>query len=385
MSGSDSRRAALEAAFDAADNEELDVEETTEVPDDNDEPDAGDDDTSSEKVGEESTEEEVDGEPAKPAKSGKKPTKDSQQVEQEAAARKTPAKPGVKPAAGQATQPAPGQIGAPSADNKPPVSWTPAEREHWGKIPPEAQAAIRRRDLETSRALNESAQSRKFQTEFVDVVKPFAHLIRARNSTPLQAVKNLMETAAGLTTGNQQQKAIIVAEILDNYGVDIKTLDEVLSKRPANPNAGAGALPPQLESVLRPIHDFMGRMEQGRAQHIRQIQESAAKTVEEAESNLPFFEDLREDIADFMEVAASRGQELTIQQAHTMAVNFRPDIKKIIDQRARAERVNKDPSKVAKSKRAASSINGVPRGGTGGDGKVKTRRQALSEAWDDNA
>jgi len=375
---SDSRRAALEAAFDKAENEEVETEEveTPEVPDEQVEsPEVQSDDTVSE-TGENDAAEDVAGKP------GKKPAKDSQQVEQEAAARKPAAKPGAKPAVAQ--KPAEGSApGADVAQVKPPQSWTPAEREHWAKIPAEAQKAIQRRELETSRVLNESAQSRRFQNEFVNVVKPFAHLIRARNSTPLQSVKNLMETAAGLTTGNGQQKAMIVAEIIDNYGVDVKVLDDVLSKRPASPTNGQAAIPPQLASVLQPIHDFMGRVESGREQYIQQLQTSAAQTIEEAEAKLPFFEDLREEIADFLEIAAARGRELTVEKAHEMAVNSRPDIKKILDQRARAATLKSDPAKIAAKKKAAKTIHGAPRGEGGGDGKGKSRRSVLSDAWDD--
>lgn len=380
MSGSDTRRAALEAAFDEAEKEELETEETTEEdPSEEAEAPAGDVDTS-EEAGEIDAGEEA-GENGKPPKKG---VKDSQRIEQEAAVRKTATKPGAKPAVAQkSTEGTEPGAAASTSQIKPPQSWTPAEREHWTKVPAAAQAAIQRRELETSRVLNESANSRRFQSEFVNVVKPFAHLIRARNSTPLASVKNLMETAAGLTTGNMEQKAQIVCEILDNYGVDIKVLDEVLSKRPISSNRGAAAIPPGFETALRPVHEFMDRVEQGRAQHIQQLQESAARTIEEAQSKLEFFEDLKEDIADFMEVAAARGQELTIEQAHKMAVNFRPDIKKIIDQRAKAARINQDPKKIARSKKAASSIHGAPRGGSGGDGKVKTRREVLSDAFDD--
>lgn len=374
MSDTNSRRAALEAAFDAAEEEEVaELKEESEVPDLNTGEESG------EEVGEEEVSDSEGSEP-EPKSAAKKPKpSDSQQVEQEAANRQAAKKP---PAKASSTVPDGTDASVPAI--RAPQSWTPAEREHWGKIPKEAQAAIQRRELETSRVLNESAQSRRFQGEFVDVVKPFAHLIRARNSTPLQAVKNLMETAAGLTLGTQQQKALIVAEILENYGVDIQTLDDVLSKRPANPQAGRASMDPVIEQALRPVHEFMGRVEQGRQQHIQQIQQGAQAELERVESlNLPFFEDLRNDIADFMEVAAARGQELTMEQAYERAVNFNPEIKKIIDQRRRAEAINKDPAKVARSKKAASSIHGSPRGGSGGDGKPKSRKEALAEAWDD--
>jgi hypothetical protein len=363
---SNERRAALEAAFDAAEKEaegqETELEEVEEIPDGSDEPDA--------EVVEEIEEEEGAGE--------EKP--DPQKVEQEAASR-TPGKPSGKPAKpGKTAQPASGQ---PSAEVKAPQSWTPAERESWAKVPAEARAAIQRRELEVQQVLSRSADSRKFQDSFVRTVQPYSHLIRAQNSTPLQAVNNLMQTAAGLMTGTQPQKAAIIAEIIGNYGVDIQTLDDVLSKRPVQQGAAPAALPAPVAEALRPITQFMSQQEQMRAQHIQQINHQAETVVSQMAEKLPFFEDLRDEMADFMEVAASHGRVMTMEQAHAAAVNANPEIKKILDQRARAKQIRQDPNKIHKARKAGASIKGAPNGAGNGSGKPTSRRQALEEAWDD--
>jgi hypothetical protein len=368
---SNERRAALEAAFDAAEAEaegqETELEE--EVPDgEESEPDV--------EVGEEGGEEgEAEGE--------EKP--DAQRVEQEAATRQPGKdKPGQKKPATdsrQVKQPVQGQ----PSEVKAPQSWTPAEREHWGKMPAEAQRAVARRELEVQQALSRSADSRKFQDSFVRTVQPYAHLIRAQNSTPLQAVNNLMQTAAGLTTGTQPQKAAIVAEIIANYGIDIQTLDDVLSKRPTQQGQQpSAAIPPQVAAALKPIHQFMSQAEQMRQQQIQHVQSQAETVVAQYAEKLEFFEDLREEMADIMEVAAARGKEMSMEQAHAMAVNLNPEIKKILDQRKRAARQT-DPNKINRARRASSSIKGAPNGAGNSQGKPTSRRQALLEAWDDAA
>lgn len=372
---SNERRAALEAAFDAAEAEAegTEAELHGEAPDEielTDPPDS--------EVGDESGEQ---GEEETPPK-GTKPKADAQQVEQEAANRPGTKKPATVPKTGSK-----GVGSAPPAVDtgaKPPQSWTPAEREYWAKVPKEAQAAIQRRELEVQQALSRSADSRKFQDSFVRTVQPFSHLIRAQNSTPLQAVHNLMTTAAGLTTGTQPQKAQIVAEIIANYGVDIQTLDDVLSKRPVQQNPPApGNLPEPVARALQPIHQFMSQQEQARAQHIQQIQAQAQEVVAELETKLPFLDDLREDMADLMEMAASRGRILTAEQAHAIAANANPQIKKILDQRARASRINSDPNKINRARKAGSSITGAPNGSATNSGRPTSRRAALSEAWDE--
>lgn len=378
---SNERRAALEAAFEASlaeqEGEETESEED-EVPEGEE---AEDDAELADGEGEEAEEgeEEGDEEPAPKSK------KDSTKVEQEAASRVPSGKQRSTGKGAPGTDP--GNKGQLGSEVKPPQSWTPAEREHWGKMPAEAQRAVQRRELEVQQALSRSADSRKFQDSFVRTVQPYAHLIRAQNSTPLQAVNNLMQTAAGLTMGTQPQKAAILAEIIQNYGVDIQVLDDVLSKRPVKQGAGTsgapGDLPAPVAAALRPIHQFISQAEQQRAQQIQQINQQAEQVVAEVSEKLPFFDDLREEMADLMEVAASRGRTMTLQQAHAIAVSANPEIKKILDQRERARRVNQDPNKIKRARKAGASIKGAPNGSSTGSGKPTSRRAALLEAWDE--
>lgn len=374
---SNERRAALAAAFDAAEAED----EGTEVELEEEEVPEGEGEFVDTEVGEEA---DTEGEEKGSEEPSAKPKKDPVKVEQEAAARTPAGKQG--PAGKRAAGADPGNQGQPGNEVKAPQSWTPAEREHWGKMPPEAQRAVQRRELEVQQALSRSADSRKFQDSFVRTVQPYAHLIRAQNSTPLQAVNNLMQTAAGLTTGTQPQKAAILAEIIQNYGIDIQVLDDVLSKRPVQQQGSApAALPPQVAEALRPIHQFMSQAEQQRAQHIQQVQQQAEEVVSQVADKLPYFDDLRDDMADLMEVAAGRGKTMTLEQAHAMAVNMNPEIKKILDQRARAARLRQDPNKINRARKAGASIKGAPNGSAQGSGKPASRRAALLEAWDDAA
>jgi hypothetical protein len=270
---------------------------------------------------------------------------------------------------------------APVTDRAP-NSWKPAIREHWAKLPPDVRAEVTRREREIQQTLSQTAQVRKFANDFAQVVNPYAHLIRTQNSTPLEAVNNLMQTAAGLMQGNVQQKAAIVAEIIGNYGVDIQALDKILSSGPAtNARQPVEAVP----QWARPVFDFMGNMQKMQNQAQQRLAEEADRDIAAAESK-PFFDDLRDDIADIMEVAANRGRKMSIEQAYTVALNANPEIKKIVDQRERATRnpVSEAAATLARARKAASTVVGAPSTAKkAGDGKL-TRRQQLSEAWDDS-
>lgn len=273
----------------------------------------------------------------------------------------------------------------PEDDLKVPISWRPDEKTHWAGVPKEAKAAILRRELETQRALSSSAQARKFSDEFVKTVQPYAHLIRAQNSTPLHAVDNLMKTAAGLMVGNTEQKAAIVAEIISNYGVDVVTLDKVLTAAVQGgsvPGQGQAAIPPQIMSALKPMYDFMERVDQGRQQHEQQLKEQTDKQIEEFGQGKDFFEEVRNEMADLIEFSASKGRILSLQDAYDQVIAMNPKYRDAIAQKTHANEVSQAAATLAKARRAASSVVGSPTGGTMTPKPAGSRREALERAFD---
>lgn len=267
---------------------------------------------------------------------------------------------------------------------KAPVSWKPAVKEQWNALPVDVRQEILRREKEMSQFISNNDHHRKFSEGFAKTVQPFAHLIQAQGSTPLQAVRNLFTTAAGLSTGNSEQKARIVAEIISNYGVDIDTLDKVLSGGAPAPQAQAmGSIHPSVLQALQPVYGFMNEVQQARQMREQRQQQEAVELVEKS-SDLPYFDDLREDMADLMDIAAKRGVEMNIQQAYEKALALNPEISQIVArQKAIEEAKRNGGTRVARARRAASTLTGAPAGTPGNSGAPKTRRDALLAAWDE--
>lgn len=282
---------------------------------------------------------------------------------------------------------APVQQAAPVTDRAP-VSWKPAQREQWAKLPADVRSEISRREREIQEGFKQTETVRKFANEFAQIVHPYQHLIAQQGSTPLRAVENLMRTAAGLSTGSQEQKARIVAEIIGNYGIDLRALDSYLSTivkdGKIQPSAPQQERPP---AWAAPMFEFMNTVQQSRVQAETRARESAAVEVEKI-SEKPFFEDVREDMADLMEVAARRGRPMTLEQAYDQAVKMNPEISGILSQREAAARsrspVSEAAATLARARKAASTVSGGPSGEGSGIGKIapKSRREAIEDAWE---
>lgn len=264
-----------------------------------------------------------------------------------------------------------------------PNSWKPAEREGWDKVPPAQRAAILRREKDIEKLVSETSTMRKFSESMAQVVQPHVQNIQAAGVTPLAAIDNLLRTASALMQGSAGQKAEIIANLISQNGVDIKTLDEVLSKRPL---PGSGQAPAQNQNAIptwaQPLFGFMQSAQQARQARDQELTESADAEIESATVELPFFEDLKPVIADLLEAAAKRGRVMTLKQGYEHAAALDPEVSKILSQRKLAAR---QPSNMAGKRRAASTVSGAPSGNNASGIKAKpgSRKEALAQAWED--
>jgi len=192
-----------------------------------------------------------------------------------------------------------------------------------------------------------------------------------------------MTTAAQLTMGSPAKKAEVVRNIISEYGVDIKMLDDALAgeKLPDDPNA---PLLTAIDQRLAPINEFMGRVDGEVANNQEALDYEAADTLDTFAAANEFYEDLRDDMADLMEMAANRGRTMTVEQAYQKAAQAHPEIGPIYAQRVAAAE-NKLTTEAANKKRnAASSIHGSPGAGRASQAKEGDMRSIMEEAWDDS-
>jgi hypothetical protein len=274
---------------------------------------------------------------------------------------------------------------------KAPQSWKPAMREQFMKLKPDMQQEILRRESETGRALSESANSRKFHQDFSQVVRPFEALIAGSGVHPLKAVQNLMTTAATLQTGTAVQKAGTIANIIRTYGVDINTLDQILSgQKPKPGTAGAPALDEaaidrivQQRLSQHPIITGNQRAQQEQQQRMLAEADQNIETFGQAAEN-KYFEDLREDMGDLLEMAANRGRVMSMKEAYDTAAAAHPEISKLVAKERAVAAAQKGRTSVERARRAASSQpQGQPGNVRGGGAAPKGIRSAVAQAWDD--
>jgi hypothetical protein len=264
-----------------------------------------------------------------------------------------------------------------------PQSWKPQIREHWATLPTEVREEIIRRESQVQAALADSAEARDVVAQFLDTISPYEAFIRAENSDPFSAIRYMMDTAVALRTSPPQSKAQLVANIIKQYGVDIGMLDAALVGQAPAYDPNIQHFQQMLEKELAPIRNMMGQLGQvaGRRQH--EVEARASSDVEtfSAAPGHEFYEDVRETMADLLDVATRRGITMSLQDAYDKACAMDPSISKVVEARRLQSQAQQQQQRADQARRAGSSMpSGGPAPAGGAQPDTSSVRGAIEAA-----
>ncbi len=249
---------------------------------------------------------------------------------------------------------------------KAPASWRPDVREHWAALPAEVRAEVARREAEVQRTLQETAEARRMTEQLQNVIRPYEMFIKAEGSNPLQAIDNLMSTAARLRTGTAPELAQMVAGIVKQFGVGrfgnnfIEQLDSALAGEVPRNDAQSAQVQQILQQQLAPVQQFMSQFQQQQMAQQQAAQQQAVGEVQQFLSKAEFGEDVREEMADIMELSQRRGREISLQDAYKQACLVNPKVRTVLQARAKTKSAQTLTGAAQKAKAAAVSVSGSP-------------------------
>ena len=229
--------------------------------------------------------------------------------------------------------------------------------------------------------MDNSASARRMATQLNQTLSPFTDGLQASGfKDPFQAIETVLQTEASLRIGSAQQKAETVAYLIQNYGIDIATLDGLLSGQPVQTTEQT-QLETMFEQRMGPVNQLLEQMQQNQTQNANAQQQHAHDSVNQFSENAEFMSDVRMDMADLLDMSAKRGQDMTLEQAYHKACAIHPEISQVIAQR-NAQKNAMGNNQSMESKRAASntSLTGG-QGGAGGTAGNLSMRQQIEEAW----
>lgn len=254
----------------------------------------------------------------------------------------------------------PGQVKA-----KAPVSWRPEVREHWTKLDPSVQQEVMRREREVTDTLRQTTDARRFHTDFMQMAQPFMGFIAAEGSNPIQAANNMFQTAALLRVGSPQQKADVIANIVKSFSIDVGMLDQALARAlgvAGGEQGGQRAVDPafqQLQQQFAPVIDYVNQLRSRETQIVQSTETRLGESLEafmNDEAN-EFVHDVREDMADVLDMAAKRGTPMSLQDAYNRAILLHPTISKVVEQRKMASSLSGQSAAAQQARARAVSVS----------------------------
>lgn len=263
-----------------------------------------------------------------------------------------------QPLQDQGMQPGP-KAGPKPQGERAPQAWRPDVREHWASLPENVRSEIQRREVEVQRTLQESAEARKNYDAIMRTIQPYEAFIRAENSNPIQAIDNLMRTGAQLRVGTPAEKAQLVAGIVKQYGIDIEMLDSALAGQAPRVDPQQAAIEQVLNQRLAPVQQMLTQFQQAQLAQQQQVTSAAQSEVAQFLDRAEFAEDVREDMADLMETAARRGQNLSLADAYKKACLMNDNVRAVIAQRVQTQGAQQGTQAAQKARSAAVQVSGA--------------------------
>lgn len=244
---------------------------------------------------------------------------------------------------------------APAAaqETPPPASWSKEEREAWSTVPESARKAVARRESEMQRAFQSSATARRRVEALDNISAQYKPLMDKYGVTLETAMPSLLATRAVLEVGTPQQKAMVLANMCADFGVQVDILDAALAARLSR-NPGPTQPPVQHDFTndpkLAPLYAI--------ANEINERRTVAAQAEIARVSALPHYEEVRFTMADLVDRAREAGKDLPLDKAHGLAcqmLGFEVPVAP-----AKAPTVSEAAAILARSRGAAVSVSGAP-------------------------
>jgi hypothetical protein len=151
-----------------------------------------------------------------------------------------------------------------------------------------------------------------------------------------------------LQMGAPTQRAGIIAQLINMYGVDLEAINGHLSGQA--PAAQRQAAPPA------PPVDINAQVEKALESRIALSQAKAF-----VDSAPEFLDDVKDDMLAIIESARARGdRNMTYQRAYTLACKLNENVSSVLEQREAAKRAGTATAATQQSKQAAVSVKSTP-------------------------
>jgi HPt (histidine-containing phosphotransfer) domain-containing protein len=277
----------------------------------------------------------------------------------------------------------------PGADprvDRAPQSWKGDAKKVWAELPLNVRQEVARRERETSRVLQETAEVRQKVETIQTTLAPHMDRINAMyQGNPITAINNLLGVERILVNGDPVAKVNLVANMIKHFGIDLVSLDKALVGEAPSPEVQQQSnIEKLLEQKLAPFQQFIQSQQQREQQQRAQVEQEVVHTVESMSSDpqFPYFNEVRELMADIVELNSRRGIYITLPEAYNKAIRMNDETYQASSGRESSQAATQAALQAhqaaQKAKGAAVSVSGSPSMPGGNSGNPSDLRGTIS-------
>lgn len=251
----------------------------------------------------------------------------------------------------------------------PPQSLPAKLHEKWATVPPEVRDWLTKREADHHQSITSRHGELALGREIKEIVNPYLPIIQAEGGTMQGAIKDLLNTAYQLRTGNPQQKAALMQQIAQTYGVD---LQQAQTQPP---------LDPMMQQIMQRINGIESKFTEHSSLQEQQEHDKVMSEVSAfaADPKNVYFEQVRGKMGAFL----GSKQAKDLQEAYDMACWSDPEVRSTLLKAQEAQEVEKRKADITKKKQAAVSVTGSPGVKAASSTPDKSLEEELSDVFDD--
>jgi hypothetical protein len=236
--------------------------------------------------------------------------------------------------------------------DKAPASWKPLAREKWSALPPEVREEWSRREKEMAGFVARNGEHVKVVEQMRQTLQPYEAIARANGMDAMQYAGSVMQTAAVLHMGSQQQKDALIARLIGMYGASVDGINAHLQGQAPQAHAAPQQAPQDVSALVQQEFQRVAQEAQ---------QQRAASAWEEFQATEPeFLEQVKPAMREILHLAGQQNRNMTYQQAYDRACKLDEEVSAVLDQRKSAAAARAQAPTVQRAKVAGSSIKATP-------------------------
>lgn len=255
----------------------------------------------------------------------------------------------------------------------PPHGWSPAAKAAFGKLPPEVQEAVARRELEINNGFRK-LQEYKGLDEYADMAR--------QSGTTLKEAFDRYKAAEDLLDRDFRGGVMSLCEMYNVHPMQLANeFAMMFSGRGGQPGVPrAPAMDPQTGLIARRLAGMEETVRTLISEREQQERNGINAEIQRFSENALYFEDVRDDMATLIRTGKASG----LEDAYNTACWMNPQIRDLLIKEQAAPQ--EAEARVSKARRASSGLpTGAPASRNTGGSSSNSIRAALDEAWEQSS